>query len=505
MAAPAGSGRRDDPDRMLEAIERFLNASRQPVLLEPGEAHFPLIPGSYEIHRASSSLTIEAWDDRRNLARRVLALRAEKPGKLELLVDKFPRRTGRLYLVDLARPSAAGAVSREKRHAFREEFRRLLARQFPPWKIADLTSELNLEFSLSARFPRAMLVRGRAAMAAIAVPPQESSPDGVLTYALLWLDYLHRRHRAYAFESLAIFFPPDCFASTCLRLQWLDPALVRYQVFVYSPQGYVDPVDLTDSGNLDTRLEPFIDYNRILSERVRGWVADLASCPGVELQPNRDGSASLCVRGLEFARAWGDELEFGISQRRRALPSNLGEIRRLASELNRVRIDGADPGNALYRLHPERWLASQLRAQLTAIDASLSPNPVYAQVLAFTGLDRGIMDLLAVDASCRLVVLELKTSEDIHLPLQALDYWIRVDWHLRRGDFARSGYFPGIMLSAARPRLLLVAPALDYHPTTETILRFFSPEIPLERIGLGLEWRRELQVAYRVQGRGSPC
>jgi hypothetical protein len=47
------------------------------------------------------------------------------------------------------------------------------------------------------------------------------------------------------------------------------------------------------------------------------------------------------------------------------------------------------------------------------------------------------------------------------------------------------------------PRLLLVSPALDFHPSNERVLRYFSPHIPVERIGVGLEWRKELKVMYR--------
>jgi hypothetical protein len=49
-----------------------------------------------------------------------------------------------------------------------------------------------------------------------------------------------------------------------------------------------------------------------------------------------------------------------------------------------------------------------------------------------------------------------------------------------------------------------VAPSLDYHPTTETILGFFSPLIDVERIGLGVEWRKGLQVMFRLRGAQRP-
>ena len=66
-----------------------------------------------------------------------------------------------------------------------------------------------------------------------------------------------------------------------------------------------------------------------------------------------------------------------------------------------------------------------------------------------------------------------------------------------RGDFDRAGYFPGIAVRPEPPRILLVAPALQFHPTTETILRFLASDVQVECLGLGLNWRREVKVAFR--------
>ena len=114
------------------------------------------------------------------------------------------------------------------------------------------------------------------------------------------------------------------------------------------------------------------------------------------------------------------------------------------------------------------------------------------------------MDLLAADRAGRLAILELKASADLHLPLQALDYWIRVKWHLDRGEFPAHGYFPGVLLRPEPPRLLLVSPSLEFHPTTETLLSYFSPAIAVERIGLAADWRRDLQVMFRLSGADQP-
>jgi len=206
----------------------------------------------------------------------------------------------------------------------------------------------------------------------------------------------------------------------------------------------------------------------------------------------------------EFAELSGRDMLFGLSHSRPAREHHAPEIARLAEELDRVRSAGADSGHELYRQYPEAWLESQARAEIETLDATLRRLPVYGQVPAFAGGDRGVLDLLAVDHTGRLTVVELKTSADLHLPLQALDYWVRVKWHLDRGEFATHGYFPGIELRKEAPRLLLVSPAFEFHPTTETLLSFFAPRIEVERVGLAVEWRRELHVMFRLTGAQRP-
>ncbi len=59
-----------------------------------------------------------------------------------------------------------------------------------------------------------------------------------------------------------------------------------------------------------------------------------------------------------------------------------------------------------------------------------------------------MIDVLTATRQGRLAVLELKADEDIHLPLQGLDYWSRVAWHHSRGEFQKFGYFPGTRVVA---------------------------------------------------------
>jgi hypothetical protein len=108
-----------------------------------------------------------------------------------------------------------------------------------------------------------------------------------------------------------------------------------------------------------------------------------------------------------------------------------------------------------------------------------------------------MIDVLTCTAQGRIAVLELKADEDIHLPLQGLDYWARVQWHHSRGEFQQYGYFNGVQLSPRPPLLYLVAPSLRVHPATDTILRYFSPAIEWTLVGVDERWREGIRVIYR--------
>ncbi|MBI1749915.1 MAG: hypothetical protein HYR59_04560 [Acidobacteria bacterium] len=397
MAAPHGPAW-----EAKAAIERFLEGSRQPILLEPGEPALPMEPGRYTLRPHGQHLIVEAWTEEVFLSRRIKGIRSEREGRVELEIQRLGGRPGHILLFDGARHNNLPLHGKGRRLVFGEQFRLFLGREFSGWRLVNLSTEANLEDSLSPAYPRAFLRRGRHGIAAMAAPAS-GDIDGVLSFGLIWLDYLRRREPETAIQSLAVFLPSGHANPTCWRIRHLDPKLAEYHVFAYTEEGRTARLDPLDCGNLATELLP----------------------PGAE-RPAR----------------W----------------------------------------------QPEALLEQQLRGQLPLLDARLEPTPVYGQVSAFAGGGRGILDLLAVDYQGRLTVIELKASESVHLPLQALDYWMRVGWHLERGDFTRLGYFPGRQLSTRPPRLMLAAPALCFHPTNERIVRFLQPSIEVDRIGLAHDW-----------------
>jgi hypothetical protein len=487
-----------DPLDAYAAIQRFVRDCRQPVLFEPGDDPLPAGPANFALTLRGSIVTIECWSDTKNLVRRVRSVRSQRRGRLEVEIERFGALAGTLTLLDLADPSNRDADRRGARLKYRERFRRSLRRQFTGYSVAELSTEQDLQHTLSPNFPRALLRSGTTGIAAIGASEDVFSPSDVLSFGLIWLDYLRHRERKIAIHTLALFLPAGFEGTACHRARHLNSTAAQYLIFVHhaNDEALVDPRDYQ---NFETRLPVALQSLAGASRRTLDWVSRLTAIHGVERRDRPDGSVSLAVRGLEFARVIGDELLFGLDHKHTAgSEAHIAEAERIAQELARMRSpQSIDRGNPLYLRHPEAWLEAQVRAHIETVDAMIRPHPVYGQVPQFAAGERGIIDLLGVDRDGRLAVIEIKADQDIHLPLQALDYWMRVKWHLDRQEFPAGGYFPGIALTSATPRLLLVAPSLEYHPSNETILKYFSNEVPVERVGVGLEWRKELRVMFR--------
>ena len=238
-------------------------------------------------------------------------------------------------------------------------------------------------------------------------------------------------------------------------------------------------IDCTDRGNIATRLVHATNETAALqrfAESIAQIQTVLANCEVAVLSP---AEIAFRWRGLEFARARmgadpgtfrsKQEIVFGVGAEERVLDDrNWAFFVQLLTALREARHPYRARG--LFRMHPERWLESLVRADLSLIDERLETESVYSQVPAFSAADRAMIDVLTLTREGRLAVVELKADEDIHLPLQGLDYWARVQWHHGRGEFLKFGYFGGRELSAEAPLLFLVAPGLRVHPATDVIL-----------------------------------
>jgi hypothetical protein len=105
-----------------------------------------------------------------------------------------------------------------------------------------------------------------------------------------------------------------------------------------------------------------------------------------------------------------------------------------------------------------------------------------------------VPDLLTINHEGRLVIIEIKTSEDMNLPVQGIDYWLRVEQARWRNEFTQRGLFDGIKIAEQSPLLYLVAPRLRFHRTFSTIACCLSPEIEAYQFGINSNWRTGVRV-----------
>jgi hypothetical protein len=490
----------DQADELAQALER-LAASGRVEVRENGAWLAALAGAQFEVRRQGSHTLVHLWSEEQNLVRRVVRIAEQSDERLLLEVLRFGRSKPdrlELLLADRERPAA-----RRSREEFRGRLRQLLAEQFPDEPVDALTTAADLEHSLSGCYTRGLMHRGSRAWAVVGVSPAEdaATADSVLTYALIWLDAARQRARERSVAGLRLFLPEGKVRITTHRLSALDPAVQIELYEIEESLGRARRVDPRDIGNLSTRLTPRREVELILNqareatEKIRSLAPDairLGVVPGTR-------EVTLRFRGAEFARWQNGRIFFGLGDDREELTERKwGALEALVRELEIYRSPVAqDTNHALYRMQAERWLEANVQGDPARIDARLDPAQLYAQVPAFAAGDRGVIDLLGVTRDGRLAVIELKADENIHLPLQAVDYWLRVRWHQRQDDFRRHGYFAGIELQPKPPLLYLVAPSLRFHPTTGTLVRCLSNEIEVACVGLNEDWRRGLRVVFR--------
>lgn len=498
-------------DALARTLEEFLSEAAGAVVLEDGAVAFDLSQAKYSISGEHNKCLLHLWSPERNTVRRVLDAEL-KNGSLRLSVQRLgqahPTRLEICRQCDRRSPS----VKRAARAAYEVRLKRNLERHFPGFSIAKLTTGVDLEKSFGPIYTRGMLRQGQTAFAVLGVNASESqaSIDAALTFAILWLDLCRETSSGKVLiEGLILFLPAGSSALVRERMANLNGAAAKWRLFEFDERhDALTEVDCTDRGNIATRLVHATNETAAL-ERFDDSITRVQTVlPNCEVAVLSPAEIAFRWRGLGFARARlgaeavtfrsRQEIVFGVGPEERVLEDrNWPLFVQLLTALRDVRHPYGPRQHRLFRMHPERWLESLVRADVRVIDERLEPESVYSQVPAFSAADRAMIDILTLTGEGRLAVVELKADEDIHLPLQGLDYWARVQWHHNRGEFLTFGYFGGRMLSGEAPLLFLVAPALHVHPATDTILRYISPEIEWAFVGIDERWREGVRVVFR--------
>jgi hypothetical protein len=495
------------PKYLAQVLEQFLADAPHSVAIEDDELLFEFATAKYSVS-GEGKCVLHLWSEDRNTVRRVLSVE-EKSRTLRLRVMRFGQSQPSTLEICADHDRRKGAAKQIARSRYQHLLQRVLLREYPGMKVEQLTGSPDLEHSLSPVYTRAVVRAGQSAFAVLGVNAEEtqSCVDAVLTFGILWMDYQRQQLAGRAhIEGLKLFLPPGCSEIVRQRAAHLHPDAAKWQLYELDEHSELcAPLDLADTGNIITRLARAVDVEGARQRFAASIARVRALAPAAEITVESASEIVFRLFGLEFARARltpvsgsfrnAESILFGIGSAEYVLDEStqalFGEL--VQGILEQRHADGS-PTNLFFRLAPERWLETLITREVRAIDERLDGRFVYSQVPAFAASDRAMLDVLTCTLDGRLAILELKANEDIHLPLQGLDYWARVRWHQQHGEFARNGYFAGRELSSAPPLLFLVAPALRVHPATSVVLRYLSPRIEWTLVQIDERWRQGVRV-----------
>ena len=524
----AEAARRLIAARLEAACEWFLREGR-------GRLRVELRAGEWEVTANAHVLVFSYWGEAGVRAWRVAAWRFEG----DVLLLEATRRMGAerttLELVPRARVASAREVVTEARRA---ECERVAAKLLGHAESLRAGAKLERAW-LSAgarrgepgRWARVLLRLGRERVAATApvVPARADDAESFLASALLWLARLDERQTRGAHVSTLWLAAPLALAESVRERVPLLREHLRGRVSVLelddAGPNDVKPSDVesNDAGSSDEghslitlhapTLEDLLDepVGRLLHPSSKQFseltesVLALAT-DEIDVVRARRGE-TLRFRGLTFARvrsvAGREQLWFGIEGARRRTPldaASAQDLLKLVEELREHRrTNAADRRHALYRAAPEAWLESLLRRDVTRLDPGLRLAPLHAQFRASRAGSGGArpVDLLAIRRDGRLVVIELKVSEDAALALQGADYWRRVEAHRRQGNITRARLFGDAQVADEPALLYLAAPMLRFHRSFQTLARTLRPDIETYRLDLNEDWRAGVRVVRR--------
>ena len=513
------TGKNLEAAALSKVMQEFLGSASAAAVLENGEEIFHFgddaLSARYSVSGERDKALLHLWSAERNTVRRVIDAELKKDHLL-LHVQRFGQAKPSKLEIVRDRDRRTPAAKKAARLVYQQLLTRVLERAFPDWKLDRLSSAMDLERSFGPIYARGMLRRGRSAFAVLGVNAQESqaSVDAALTFGLLWLHACREKYAAQlAVEGVRLFVPAGSSAVLRERIACLNHAAAKFELYELAErERSLEQMDCSDRGNIKTHLVRCVDQ-RAAGERFHDAIERVLSLAGVtreQLEWVALSAAEIAFRrnGLEFARARvahaasglqsAHEIVFGTGANETRLSDEMAPLfAALTTQLFESRRPEGQRSDPLWRMQPERWLESLVVRDVCAIESGLERSAVYSQVPAFSASDRAMIDVLTCTREGRLVVVELKADEDIHLPLQGLDYWARVTWHHARAEFQKYGYFAGRELSPQAPQLILVAPALRVHPSTDVLLRYLSPEIEWTLAGIDERWREGVKVVFR--------
>jgi hypothetical protein len=456
-------------------------------------------------------LVFSCWTEKGDRSWRVLAWHWNNQS---LLLEASRKLGAELSLIELIPRTSAKAIAATIRSSRQLRCDRL-AQLASSWEPQTVVERWGLSRGTRPGQPgryAQILLKRRTERIAVTGPVVSAHPatvDAFLSTALLWFKRTADRLDPPLLQQLWLIVSPELLKPVLYRMALLRDGL-RSLIRVFT----VDD-DLTllteeicpDKQELwQKRLPRFPPVPAAtLTERASQIVAE---CPeAIDVVHARHGE-TIRFFGLPFARVRSllgtEKVWFGIDRSHRRLldASTRNDWQNLLQDLRRHRSASAiDHRHAFYRSAPEAWLESLLRRDISKLDPGLVIAPLHAQFRTARGAKLGIrpIDLLALRQDGRLVVIELKVSEDREHVLQGADYWRRVEAHRRRGHLARARLFGARKIRDQAPLVYLVAPTLRVHPSFQTLASFISRDVEIYRFDINEDWRSGVRVMRRLR------
>ena len=462
-----------------------------------------------EVSTVQRRLVLSCWTDKGTRLWRVIAF----DWNGQLLQLEVSRKLGaEVSLIELIPRTSAKAITATIRAARQMRCERL-ARLAAALQAGTVVERLSLGRGTKPGQPgrnaQILLTRKRERIAVTGpvVSSQPSTVDAFLSSALLWFRRTSDRARPPYVEQLWLIVSPELLKPLLYRVTLLRGSLRNLmKVFTVDEDlTLLTGVACPDKDDLwRKKLARFPAVAAATAGELS--LAIVAEMPeAIDIVHSRHGE-TLRYFGLPFARARSllgrEKVWFGIDRAHRRLldESTVNDWNNLISDLREHRTASAlDHRHAFYRAAPEAWLESILRRDITKLDPGLIIAPLHAQFRTARGAKLGIrpIDLLALRQDGRLVVIELKVSEDREHVLQGADYWRRVEAHRRRGHIARAKLFGTRSIRDEAPLVYLVAPTLRVHPAFRTLAHCISSDIEIYRFDINENWRAGVRVMRR--------
>jgi hypothetical protein len=428
------------------------------------------------------------------------------------LVLHISRRMGAevalIELIPRASAKSLAATVRAARQVRCERLGQLAASLEPETAIERLALSRGTRPGQPGRYAQILLRRRhtRIAVTGPVISSQPASVDAFLSSTLLW--FRRTSERSFV-QQLWLIVSPELLKPLLYRAALLRDGL-RNVIRVFSVDDALTVLNEISCPTKDRlwkkKLARFPPVAAMSATELTSMI--VAEAPdAIDVVHARHGE-TLRYFGLPFARVRSllgkQSVWFGINRSHRRLldEGTWDEWQNLIRDLREHRSAVAfDHRHAFYRAAPEAWLESLFRRDITMLDPGLIIAPLHAQFRTARGAKLGIrpIDLLALRQDGRLVVIELKVSEDREHVLQGADYWRRVEAHRRRGHIAKAKLFGSRTIRDEAPLVYLVAPTLRVHPAFKTLASCISSDIEIYRFDINEDWRAGVRVMRRLR------